>query len=278
MSNHPPHIKKELPKMISKRISQLSSSEKIFNDEAPVYNEALRLAGYEEKITFSQPKPKQKKRKRNRNILWFNPPWSDKVQTNIAKRFLGLIDKHFPKDSPLHKYFNRNNVKVSYSCMPNIASKISGQNQRKLYKKQNRAQKTCNCKKGKENCIIGGQCMTKNIVYKATVNSTIGTKEYIGLTSRTFKDRFTQHKSSFKHENKSSSTSLSSHIWDLKAKKTEYNLSWEILKYKKESKKCQLCTTEKTLISLADPKRTLNKRNEIVSKCRHRDRMLLKHW
>ena len=39
----------------------------------------------------------------------------------------------------------------------------------------------------------------------------------------------------------------------------------------------QLCLLEKTLISLADPKKTFNKLNEIVSKCRH-DKLLLKHW
>ena len=48
--------------------------------------------------------------------------------TNVAKRFLQLIDKHFPKGHALHKLFNRNTVKVSYSCMNNMASIISGHN------------------------------------------------------------------------------------------------------------------------------------------------------
>ena len=39
-----------------------------------------------------------------------------------------------------------------------------------------------------------------------------------------------------------------------------------------------LCLMEKMHISLADPRTALNKRNEIVAKCRHRDKVLLKHW
>ena len=39
-----------------------------------------------------------------------------------------------------------------------------------------------------------------------------------------------------------------------------------------------LCLMEKTHISLADPASTLNKRNESIAKCRHRDKLLLKNW
>ena len=35
---------------------------------------------------------------------------------------------------------------------------------------------------------------------------------------------------------------------------------------------------EKTFICTTDPKKTLNKRSEIISKYRHRDKLLLKHW
>ena len=51
-SNHPPHIIKNLPNMISKRISKLSSNEEVFNQEANLYNEGLRQAGYTEKIKY----------------------------------------------------------------------------------------------------------------------------------------------------------------------------------------------------------------------------------
>ena len=57
-----------------------------------------------------------------RNILWFNPLFSSNVKTNIGKIFLRLLDKHFPKYHKYYKLFNRNNVKISYSCMQNMAS------------------------------------------------------------------------------------------------------------------------------------------------------------
>ena len=48
-------------------------------------------------------------------------PWNDEVSANVAKKFLSMIDRHFPKGSALGKHFNRSTVKVSYSCMPNMA-------------------------------------------------------------------------------------------------------------------------------------------------------------
>ena len=56
--------------------------------------------------------------------IWFNPPWNDAVATNASK-FRPLIDEHYPKGSQLQQYFNRNTVKVSYSCMPDMASTIA---------------------------------------------------------------------------------------------------------------------------------------------------------
>ena len=85
-----------------------------------------------------------------------------------------------------------------------------------------------------------------------------------------------------KHENLAHSTALSAHIWDLKKEGKSPTLSWSIVKrapaYSKETQNCQLCLSEKTFILLANEKTSLNKRKEILSKCRHRDKWLLKHW
>ena len=35
------------------------------------------------------------------------------------------VKRHFPKENPLHKIFNKNTLKVSYSCMDNVASVLS---------------------------------------------------------------------------------------------------------------------------------------------------------
>ena len=41
-SNHPPNIIKQIPKTIEKRLSQLSSSEEIFNESALFHEDKLR--------------------------------------------------------------------------------------------------------------------------------------------------------------------------------------------------------------------------------------------
>ena len=56
--------------------------------------------------------------------MWFNPPFNANVSTNVAKTFLRLIDKHFTRSYKLNKVFNRNTVKVSYSCTENMAKLI----------------------------------------------------------------------------------------------------------------------------------------------------------
>ena len=66
--------------------------------------------------TYSQICSKINTRRKTQKIIWFNPPFSLNVKTNVAKMFLQLIDTHFPPANKLHKIFNRNTVKVSYNC------------------------------------------------------------------------------------------------------------------------------------------------------------------
>ena len=70
----------------------------------------------------------KKKKRKKRQIIWFNPPFNKNVKTNVGKNFLLLIDKHFPKDSPLRQVVNRNCVKVSYSCTQNVKQIIQAHN------------------------------------------------------------------------------------------------------------------------------------------------------
>ena len=58
------------------------------------------------------------RRKRHRDIFWYNPPFSKNVATNLGQSFLKILGKEFPKGHALHKVFNRNTVKIKYSCMP----------------------------------------------------------------------------------------------------------------------------------------------------------------
>ena len=54
--------------------------------------------------------------------------WELNISTNFGKSFFNLLGKHFPKADKLHKYFNLNNVKVSYSSLSNFKKVISGHN------------------------------------------------------------------------------------------------------------------------------------------------------
>ena len=141
------------------------------------------------------------------------------VETNIGKAFLKLIDKHFPKTNKFHKIFNRNNVKVSYSCLPNFANIIKSHNNRILSEEKTQDQPKCNCRQ-KDTCPLEGHCLDKELIYRCILkeNTTSDGVNYNGLTENTFKDRFYKHRNSFKYESKANSTELSKHFWEMKRK------------------------------------------------------------
>lgn len=85
----------------------------------------------------------------------------------------------------------------------------------------------------------------------------------------------------FRHSKHRNSTELSKHIWTLKDNNIEHYISWRILSshspYNSSSKRCNLCLKEKFLIIYRPKLSTLNKRNELVSSCRHRNKALLRN-
>ena len=92
------------------------------------YTEALKKNGYNTSLQLDKTctnKNKEKNKTRKRKITWFNPPLNINVATNVAKTFLILIDKHFPKDKRLSKILNRNTTKVSCSGLLNVKQTIS---------------------------------------------------------------------------------------------------------------------------------------------------------
>ena len=68
-SNHPPAITKQLPNMISNRLSNLSCSSDIFMSEKPLYQTALKSAGYKEELKYIDSLNLKKKRNRKRKIV-----------------------------------------------------------------------------------------------------------------------------------------------------------------------------------------------------------------
>ena len=195
-SNHPPNIK-SIPESISRRISTISSNKDIFEGAAPYYNNALSASGYSERIEYKTDTTPAKHR--SQNIIWFNPPYSINVKTNIAKTFLHLISKHFPKKHKLHQIFNRNNVKVSYSCLPNVSNIIQSHNKKILSNKQPSNHAGCSCI-DKNNCPLDRNCLKRSIVYqgKVSANNTDIVANYTGITENTFKDRLYKHRNSFR--------------------------------------------------------------------------------
>ena len=135
------------------------------------------------------------KRNRQRNIIWFNPPFSRAVSTNVGKRFLQLLRHHFPPSNKLHKIFNKNTVKVRYCCTQNVASIIKSHN-KKLINTSIKNTLPCNCRK-KHECPLDGKCRAENIVYKC-VASVHGypNKVYLGTAEGDFKQRFCNHRMS----------------------------------------------------------------------------------
>ena len=73
----------------------------------------------------------------------------------------------------------------------------------------------CNCR-NKDQCPLDNKCLTSSVIYNAQVTTNNATKNYIGLTEGTFKQRFSQHKATFKHRKYTNSTELSKYIWKLR--------------------------------------------------------------
>ena len=275
-SNHPPNVLDQIPKSINKRLAAISSSREEFEAAAPEYQKALNDSGYDHKLEFQTPTARKKKPRR-RNILWFNPPYNASVTTNIGAAFLRLVDKHFPKDNPLHRIINRNTVKVSYCCTKNIKSIIDTHNKKMLHdEKREVPTKPCNCQRHRRaQCPMKGECVQKDVIYHAEVRGAPGgeVRKYVGSTVN-FKRRHYGHTSSFRHDSKKHSTALSSYVWD-KELNPDPDIEWSVLAhapaYKLGQKQCDLCLTEKTEIAknFKNPQ-YLNKRGEIAQKCRHK--------
>ena len=133
-------------------------------------------------------------------------------------------------------------------------------------------------------CPLKNNCLTSSVDNNANVTTesdTIG-KNYIGLTKGTFKQRYTQHKLSFRNRNYSNSTELLKHIWTLKDSNTNFTINWSILAtapaYSNKTKRCHLCLTEKLYLIRAKKPYLLNKRSELISKCRHENKFYLANF
>ena len=126
-SNHPASIIKQILITIETPLSNHLSNETVFRHAGKIE----RLS--KNQVIMSRYSANQQNSKnkinRKRNIIWLNLSFSKSISTKIGHYFLNLLDKHFPKSHKFHRIFNKNNVKVSYSCTKTKRSSITVKHQ-----------------------------------------------------------------------------------------------------------------------------------------------------
>ena len=158
----------------------------------------------------------EEKKQCKRKIICFNPRYSMNARTNIGKPFLKLTRNHFPNGNLSHKTFNKNVLKVIFSCMGNMTSIISSHN-RTILNPHVSVEYWCNCKSRNE-CPLQNKCLTPKVVYHANIENDINdeNKFCVGISETSFKERFRNHKKELNYVKCRNSTELSKYIWQLK--------------------------------------------------------------
>ena len=287
LSNHPPAVLKNIPKNINDRLCRLSSNQEIFNSAIPPYQEALVRAGYDYQLTFYQQNNNhtnsKKNRTRPRKCVYFNPPYSKNVKTNIIAEFIKLV-KNFPKNNPLAKMINTNTIKASYRTVPNMARQVSRKNGRVLKQTAAPPPPTCNCQRArKPNCPVPGKCTMRDVCYKCEVvrDDNHHCETYTGQTSRPIKKRIGEHLGDARRftPNKSEGSRLSHYIGNFIFNDIPHTLNWSILAQKRHFSPvenfCMLCNVEKGFILYHPEFSSLNLRNELYGFCFHKEKYLL---
>ena len=123
--------------------------------------------------------------------------------------------------------------------------------------------------------------MTSRILYRANVtnNKTDEHIYYYGISDTPFKDRYENHKTSFRHRSHLTASYLSKYYWKLVDNGAVPTIKCSIAKRVKGNtfiNNCNLCLSEKSFtIRNLDDVNMLNKYPEFVSKCRHINKRLL---
>ena len=136
-----------------------------------------------------------------------------------------------------------------------------------------KTQNGCNCRK-RDQFPLDNNCLIISVIYKTKVTTDKDNtgKNYIGLKEGTFKQRYTQHKLSFRNRKYAYRTELAKHIWKLKDNKGNYKISWSI---SSSASAYNFCLSEKLHIIKAGKESNRSKRTELVSKCHHENKYLL---
>ena len=242
-------------------------------------------AGYDYKLRFYNVNNnnKKKNRTRKRKCIYFNPPYSKNVKTNIIAEFLKIV-KNFPKNNLLAKMINTNTIKASYRTVPNMARQVARKNGRVLKQTVVQPPPTCNCQRArKPDCPVPGKCTIKDVCYKCEVKREDNhqCENYTGQTSRAVKRRIKEHLGDARKftPQKPVGSRLSHYIGNLIFTDTPYTLNWSILAQKRHFSPvqnfCMLCNVEKELIIYHPEFSSLNLKNELYGYCSHKEKYLL---
>ena len=145
-------------------------------------------------------------------------------------------------------------------------------------------EESCSCR-NKNNCPLDGKCLTPNIISESQITSIqLNYKQniYIGTAERDFKHRFSNHTKSFNLEHYENDTELSKEYWSIKRNHFTPKVTWRIIRkctpFNTTKRKCYLCLNEKLEIASYKGGNLLNKRSELINKCRQQNKYaLLRH-
>ena len=153
--------------------------------------------------------------------------------------------------------------------MPNMKNIINTHNKKIINPPKDNIARTCNCIR-KHQYPLNEKCLTMSSEENPK------TKIYYGVCETAFKLRYPKHRKTFNSIKYQTDTELPNKYWNIISANKTSNVSWEILgthkSYKQSSK---LCLNEKLAIALHKDDNMLNKRSEIISKCRHRNKYML---
>ena len=119
------------------------------------------------------------------------------------------------------------------------------------------------------------------MIYKANVitDKDRTRKNYVRLTEGTFNIVNINYPSTTGNMLGPHQAKVAKHIWKLKGNKEYYKISWSIISsesaYDNISKRCNLCLAEKLYIIKGYKASNLNKRAQLISKCRNENKYFL---
>ena len=190
----------------------------------------------------------------------------------------------FVYDNPLSKITDKNNEKISYSCTNNISKIIYYHYKKsidKIYWNNNdKSKQSCNCKI-KNECPLGNTCNLNNILYQSNISTketNTNGKAYIGITSLNWKFRYYNVHQSLKNPTLKNQTAQYKYYWYLKELGLTSIINWKIIKRFSSASSLHgrnnLCLEEIIYILKYRNTNLLNTRNELMTKCRHRNKFL----